>query len=84
MIAKYRRQPLPDRWILIIEYGLVILGSFFVALGFNLFLLPNEVASGGVAGISTILFALFEFEPSIVQWAINIPLFILGTWLLGK
>lgn len=84
MIAKYRRQPLPKNWLTCIEYGLVLLGSFFVAVGFNLFLLPNDIASGGVAGISTILYALFNFEPSIVQWAINIPLFIIGTWILGK
>lgn len=84
LIAKYRRQSLPKKGLLIIEYALVILGSFFVAAGFNLFLLPNDVASGGVAGISTILYALFQFEPSIVQWSINIPLFILGTWILGK
>ncbi|BAM46802.1 MAG: YitT family protein [Amphibacillus sp.] len=84
MIAKYRRQPLPTKAILVFEYGLVILGSFFVAIGFNLFLLPNKIASGGVAGISTILYALFKFEPSIVQWAINIPLFFLGMWILGR
>ncbi|WP_440898175.1 YitT family protein [Amphibacillus sp. Q70] len=84
MIAKYRRQSLPEKGLLFIEYGLVLLGSFFVAIGFNLFLLPNDVASGGVAGISTILYALFQFEPSIVQWSINIPLFILGTWILGR
>lgn len=84
MIAKYRRHPIPMKAIKIFEYVLVVLGSFFVAIGFNLFLLPNEIASGGVAGISTILYALFSFEPSIVQWVLNIPLFFLGMWILGR
>lgn len=84
MIAKYRRQPIPTKAVQVFEYALVVLGSFFVAIGFNLFLLPNEIASGGVAGISTILYSLFSFEPSIVQWVLNIPLFFLGMWILGR
>lgn len=83
MNSNAQRRPTSSKFMLIFEYGLVLLGSFFVALGFNLFLLPNNIASGGVAGISTILYDLFELEPSIVQWALNIPLFFLGVWLLG-
>ncbi|GGM35336.1 membrane protein [Paraliobacillus quinghaiensis] len=84
MIAKYRRQPMPMLLVHIIEYSLVIIGSFLVAIAFNLFLLPNEVASGGVAGISTITKAVFGWEPSLVQWGLNIPLFIVGVIILGK
>ncbi|MFG6148011.1 YitT family protein [Halobacillus sp. B23F22_1] len=67
-----------------IEYSLVILGSFFVALAFNVFLLPNNIASGGVAGISTITKGVFGWEPGIVQAILNVPLFIMGIVLLGK
>ena len=48
-----------------------------------MFLLPNEVASGGVSGISTILYGLFGWEPAYVQWALNIPLFVAGVVILG-
>lgn len=68
----------------LIEYTLVIVGSAFVATAFNIFLLPNEIASGGVAGISTITKGLFGWDPAYVQWALNIPLFILGVIILGK
>ncbi|MDG4657173.1 YitT family protein [Ectobacillus antri] len=68
----------------ILEYGYILLGSTLVALAFNLFLLPNKVASGGVSGISTILNSLLGWEPAYVQWAFNIPLFIAGVLLLGK
>ena len=84
MIQKYRREPLPRPFILTFEYSLVLLGSFMIAIGFNLFLLPNQVASGGVAGISTIINSVFGFSPDIVQWAINLPLFVLGIFILGK
>ncbi len=65
------------------EYGLLLIGAFIIAASFNLFLNPNQIASGGVAGISTITEHLFGLEPAIVQWALNIPLFLVGLWLLG-
>lgn len=67
-----------------IGYLFILLGSGIVAIAFNLFLLPNQIASGGVSGISTITDSLFGFEPAYVQWAFNIPLFIAGVMLLGK
>ncbi|WP_188653044.1 YitT family protein [Pontibacillus salipaludis] len=83
-MKKYRREPMPAWLRHIIEYTLVIVGSAFVATAFNIFLLPNEIASGGVAGISTITKGLFGWDPAYVQWALNIPLFILGVIILGK
>lgn len=66
------------------EYVYVLVGAAVVAIAFNVFLLPNEIASGGTSGISTILSAKFGFEPAYVQWALNIPLFIAGVILLGR
>ncbi|MCD5325896.1 MULTISPECIES: YitT family protein [Pontibacillus] len=83
-MKKYRREPMPAWLKNLIEYTLVIVGSAFVATAFNIFLLPNEIASGGVAGISTITKGLFGWDPAYVQWALNIPLFILGVIILGK
>ncbi|MEQ6357533.1 YitT family protein [Lysinibacillus sp. M3] len=68
----------------IVEYVYVIVGAAIIAIGFNVFLLPNQVASGGVSGISTILNGLFGWNPGLVQYAFNIPLFIAGILLLGK
>ena len=66
------------------EYIYVLIGAAIVAFTFNVFLLPNRIASGGVSGISTILDAVVGWEPAYVQWAFNIPLFIAGVVLLGK
>ncbi len=68
----------------VFEYILVIVGAAVIALGFNVFLFPNQVASGGVSGISTILHGLFGWNAGLVQYAFNIPLFIAGVFILGK
>ncbi|ETT86751.1 hypothetical protein C176_08562 [Viridibacillus arenosi FSL R5-213] len=70
--------------IVIIEYIQIMLGAALVGLAFNMFLLPARLAAGGVSGISTILYELFQFNPAYVQWMINIPLFILGILVVGK
>jgi uncharacterized membrane-anchored protein YitT (DUF2179 family) len=67
-----------------IEYVYVLVGSAIVAIAFNQFLLPNQIASGGVSGISTILASVLGWEPAYVQWSFNIPLFIAGILLLGR
>lgn len=79
-----RRPPLDTRYRLIIDYIYVLIGSSLIGIAFNVFLLPNKVASGGVSGISTILHWTFGWEPSFVQWFFNIPLFISGVIFLGS
>lgn len=78
-----RREPRSSVRQLLIDYTYILIGSAIVAITFNLFLLPNRIASGGVSGISTILNHLIGIEPAFTQWAFNIPLFILGVLLLG-
>lgn len=74
---------LPPLWEQGRDYLYVITGAAIIAIGFNVFLLPNQVASGGVSGISTILKGVFGWEPGIVQYSFNIPLFIAGLFFLG-
>jgi uncharacterized membrane-anchored protein YitT (DUF2179 family) len=84
MLNLKRRPPLQTKYRLIVDYIYVLLGSACIGIAFNVFLLPNKVASGGVSGISTILHWKFGWEPSFVQWFFNIPLFIGGIVLLGS
>ncbi|MBM7096880.1 YitT family protein [Bacillus sp. H-16] len=77
------QQPLSPLSRILFEFAHVLVGSAIVAISFNIFLLPNRIASGGVAGISTLVEATFGFEPAFTQWAFNIPLFIAGVLLLG-
>ncbi|WP_223065947.1 YitT family protein [Paenibacillus caui] len=72
----------PTRYIL--DTFMIVIGSFITAFAFNLFLLPAHIASGGVSGISIIVNYIFGVNPAYVQWALNIPLFVAGWWLLGR
>ncbi|MDQ0975166.1 uncharacterized membrane-anchored protein YitT (DUF2179 family) [Bacillus niacini] len=83
MNKRRNNQPAP-KFVSALEYINVLIGSAIIALAFNVFLLPNQIASGGVSGISTILLSVFGWEPAYVQWAFNIPLFIAGVIFLGK
>ncbi|WP_235849088.1 MULTISPECIES: YitT family protein [Bacillaceae] len=77
------QEPLNPIHKIIFEFGHVLLGSAIVAITFNIFLLPNRIASGGVSGISILLQNTLGFEPAFTQWGLNIPLFIAGVLLLG-
>jgi len=60
------------------EYALITLGAFLVALGADVFLIPNKVVSGGVTGIAIILYYLLGTPVGVMTVALNIPLFVAG------
>lgn len=62
----------------------VMIGSCLLAISFNLFLLPNGIASGGVAGVSVLVERIAGIQPAVTQWVFNIPLFLAAIIVLGK
>ncbi len=66
------------------EYSLFILGSMIAAMGTSLFLLPNQLSSGGFSGIATILYYLFNIPMGTTIILLNIPVFILAFIREGK
>lgn len=66
------------------SYSLIIIGTLILGISYNAFLLPARLAAGGVVGISTILYELYGWTPSLVQISLNLPLFVAGYFLLGK
>lgn len=69
---------------LVIEIGGTILGAFVMAVGVALFLLPNQLSSGGVSGIATITYYLFHIPMGTVIIIVNIPLFLIAIFKVGK
>ena len=61
-----------------------IIGSFLIAAGVSLFLLPNKLSSGGLSGIATITYYLFNAPMGVVILILNIPLFLLAVYKIGK
>ncbi|MFF3922069.1 YitT family protein [Paenibacillus lactis] len=85
--SKRRREPIipingPLRQT--VDTIFIIAGSFIMALAFNLFFLPNHIASGGVSGLSVLVQAWIGIEPAFTQWALNIPLLFLAFGLIGR
>ena len=69
---------------IIIEIVLTIIGALIMALGVSLFLLPNQLSSGGVAGVATITYYLLKIPMGTMILLINIPLFMIAFFKVGK
>ena len=68
---------------LITSYIWITVGSVFIALALDIFLVPNKIAAGGVSGLATILFHIFRLPVGWVLITLNIPLFPLSFRELG-
>lgn len=63
---------------------MILLGAAIYAFGFVYFNIPNNIAAGGLAGLTMVFRALFNINPTYAGYAINLPLILLGSYLFGK
>jgi uncharacterized membrane-anchored protein YitT (DUF2179 family) len=70
-------------WPSIRDFGLITLGTLLQALALRLFLVPANLASGGVSGISQIINYFTGWPIGLLVLIGNIPLFALGWRFLG-
>ena len=61
-----------------------IVGAIIMAIATSLILLPNQLSTGGFAGIATIFYYFLNIPMGTTILSINIPLFIFATYKLGK
>ncbi len=61
-----------------------IVGAIIMAIATSLILLPNQLSSGGFAGIATIFYYFLNIPMGTTILSINIPLFIFAAYKLGK
>ncbi len=61
-----------------------LLGAFIMATSISFFLLPNELSSGGISGIATILYYTLNFPLGMTMLILNIPLFLFSGYKIGK
>ncbi len=71
-------------WDIIKKYWGIVPGTLMTAMGVSLFLLPNKIITGGVSGVSTLLYHTLGVEPGLSSAVINIILLIVGIKILGK
>ena len=64
-------------------YFLLVLGSFLFAVGDVMFVNPYNLAPGGTYGLSNVLNTLWPWKISLYAICMDIPLLLIGTWILG-
>ena len=63
----------------------VALGCTLFALGFDLFLQPHGMNSGGISGLAMVLVHLLGFGTvGVINILINLPLFVMGGMKIGR
>ncbi len=63
----------------------IIIGCFLSAVGLGLFLVPNNIASGGVTGAAMVIHNFVTFIPvGKMSILLNVPIFILCIIILGS
>src|SRR5690606_41900034 len=68
---------------IVIDYIKIISGTLLTAISLVCFLVPHKIAPGGVSGIGTVIYYIFNIPVGVTMLAINIPLLIIGTKKLG-
>ena len=65
------------------EYALVTLGVLSYALGWSIFILPNNLVGGGVSGFGSILYYATGLPMGVTYFVLNVLLLLIGTKILG-
>ena len=70
-------------WSTLKEYAFITLGVGAYALGWSIFLLPNNLIGGGVSGFASIIFYATGIPMGVTYLVMNILLILIGTKILG-
>lgn len=62
----------------------IFVGAVLMAIGIEVFLVPNSIMDGGIVGISIILSSLTGVKLGLFLFLLNIPFFFLGYKQIGK
>ena len=66
------------------EGVLLVVGALLLALSVDLFLVPADLAPGGVSGLAIILRRLIGSQVGLTMLVLNLPMLVLGYLRLGR
>lgn len=66
------------------QYLMTALGCILLGIAINAFYVPNHLLSGGIGGVSVILYYLFGWSMGLTSLIINLPLFVLAYRYMDK
>ena len=69
---------------LLFNWTRITIGAIIIALGIELFLVPNQLSTGGFSGISTIIYYMTGMPVGTAMLLLNIPIFLLAFFKVGK
>lgn len=73
-----------DKKALLKEYIAITLGTLIVAAAVYFFLIPSHVTVGSVSGLVVVLANFLPFRISVMTFALNAVLLILGFLTIGR
>lgn len=65
------------------DYLMIALGLILYGIGWTVFLLPNDITTGGVPGIASIIYFATGFPVQYTYFSINLILLLLSIRILG-
>ena len=66
------------------NYFFALIGIILTAFGYSMFYLPPKIVSGGVTGLSTIIYHALSISPGLSYAVINLLLLAISFRVLGK
>lgn len=70
--------------VVLVRLLMIAIGAILMAIGLELFLVPNQILDGGVVGVSIIISHLTGVRLGVYIFILNIPFFFLGYKQIGK
>ena len=68
----------------LVAYIEILLGCVIGGAAYPLFLVPNNIAPGGLTGVATIFNYLWGWPVGVTSMALNLPLFVIGFKAMGR
>ena len=73
------------KWTVYIpKLGMILLGNLLYALAVTLFIVPNQLLTGGTTGLALFFYRTAGIPVSAFVCVFNVAMFLLGAWILGK
>lgn len=66
------------------DYFMIVVGLALYAFGFTAFILPEKVVSGGLAGVSSLVYFKFGIPVAITNYTLNVLLLIMAFRVVGR
>jgi uncharacterized membrane-anchored protein YitT (DUF2179 family) len=78
---KHKKIPLKE---VVKRAFLITIGAMIMAVGLEIFLVPNQVIDGGIVGVSIMLSHITGVKLGLFIFILNIPFFFIGYKQIGK